>query len=301
MSPVELRRILSEWRLRVQRVKDILQPPTWDETEWRRFSQALALLVRDHGRSWIIDPNVYWDLRWKLQDGGDLVCQVEHVPNEKTSLVVAQTGGFAAEAGSYTWLWAEFDLEGNFSRDPYWVDGAWKDALTTLLLPFDRQSSYMLAGRTATPDSLLLQEGARPNDGQYSLALPAGFGTENTPAPTQAESAPSNEIPPETPASTPEPPPVGPSAEIPVSEPAPSPIVVEAPISDPILSEPAASDSSSVPATMPEKISPVGDHDGELARLCRKLARVRHFRSARKFQPRSYYRELPVKTSALPR
>jgi len=174
ISPVELHRILGEWRVRLSRVKDILQPPTWDEKEWRQFSQALALMVRDHGRSWIIDPNVYWDLRWRLQDGGELVCQIEHVPGEKTSLVVAQNGGFAESVGSYTWLWAEFNMEGNFSRDPYWVEGTWKDALTSLLLPLDRQAAYLLAGRAETPDALLLQDGARPND-QNRLALMPGL------------------------------------------------------------------------------------------------------------------------------
>src|ERR1700728_3986369 len=171
MSPVEMRRILAEWRLRLQRIKEIVQPPSWAEPEWRQFSQALALLVRKHGRSWIIDPNVYWDLRWKLQEGGELIAQVEHVPGEKTSLVVAQNGGFAEEIGSYTWLWAEFNMEGDFSRDPYWVEGTWKDALTTLLLPLERQSNYLLAGMATTPDSLLLQEGARPNDGNYPIAF----------------------------------------------------------------------------------------------------------------------------------
>jgi hypothetical protein len=174
MSSVEMRRILAEWRLRLQRVKDIVQPPSWSEKEWRQFSQALALLVREHGRSWIVDPNVYWDLRWKLQEGGELIAQVEHVPGEKTSLVVAQNGGFAEQVGSYTWLWAEFNMEGNFARDPYWVEGTWKDALTTLLLPLERQSSYMLAGRAETPSSLLLQEGARPNDGNYPIAFLTG-------------------------------------------------------------------------------------------------------------------------------
>ena len=174
ISPVELHRILAEWRLRLMRAKEILQPPVWNEKEWRQFSQALALMVRDHGRSWIIDPNVYWDLRWNLQDGGELVCQIEHIPGEKTSLVVAQNGGFAQSVGSYTWLWAEFDLEGNFSRDPYWVEGTWKDALTALLVPLDRQSAYLLAGRAETPDSLLLQDGARPND-RHGLALLPGI------------------------------------------------------------------------------------------------------------------------------
>jgi FeS assembly protein IscX len=174
ISPVELHRILAEWRVRLHRAKEILQPPTWSEKEWRQFSQALALMVRDHGRSWIIDPNVYWDLRWNLQDGGELVCQIEHIPGEKTSLVVAQNGGFAQAVGSYTWLWAEFNMDGNFARDPYWVEGTWKDALTAFLLPLDRQSAYLLAGRAETPDSLLLQDGARPND-RGSLALLPGM------------------------------------------------------------------------------------------------------------------------------
>jgi FeS assembly protein IscX len=189
ISPVELRRILAEWRIRLSRAKEILQPPTWNEQEWRQFSQALALMVRDHGRSWIIEPKVYWDLRWNLQEGGELVCQIEHLPGEKTSLVVAQNGGFATEVGSYTWLWAEFNLDGNFSRDPYWVEGTWKDALTALLLPLDRQSSYLLAGRAQTPDSLLLQEGARPND-NYGLALMSGMESgENVAAREYDESA----------------------------------------------------------------------------------------------------------------
>jgi FeS assembly protein IscX len=176
ISPVEFARIFAEWRVRLHRAREILQPPTWNENEWRQFSQALALMVRDHGRSWIIDPKVYWDLRWNLQDGGELVCQIEHTPGEKTSLVVAQNGGFAQAVGSYTWLWAEFNLEGEFARDPYWVEGTWKDALTAFLLPLDRQSSYLLAGRAQTPDSLLLQEGARPNDGVALLPgiSPAG-------------------------------------------------------------------------------------------------------------------------------
>src|SRR5271163_4908692 len=174
ISPVEFARILSEWRVRLQRAKEILAPPTWSEQEWRQFSQALALMVRNHGRSWIIDPQVYWDLRWNLQDGGELVCQIEHIPGEKTSLVVAQNGGFAQAVGSYTWLWAEFNMEGNFARDPYWVEGTWKDALTAFLLPLDRQGAYLLAGRAETPDSLLLQDGARPND-RNTLALLPGL------------------------------------------------------------------------------------------------------------------------------
>jgi FeS assembly protein IscX len=186
ISPVELHRILAEWRVRLHRAKEILQPPTWNENEWRQFSQALALMVRDHGRSWIIDPNVYWDLRWNLQSGGELVCQIEHTPGEKTSLVVAQNGGFAEAVGSYTWLWAEFNPEGNFARDPYWVEGTWKDALTALLLPLDRQAAFLLAGRAETPDSLLLQDGARPNDGNR-LALMPGLSENDRAANTPKE------------------------------------------------------------------------------------------------------------------
>jgi len=194
ISPVELRRILGEWRVRAQRVKDILQPPTWNEQEWRKFSQALALMVRDHGTSWIIDPNVYWDLRWRLQDGAELVCQIEHIPGEKTSLVVAQNGGFATEVGSYTWLWAEFNMEGNFARDPYWVEGTWKEALTALLLPMDRQASYLLAGRADTPDSLLLQDGARPNDQNYMALMPGQREAEDEVADKAPEEKPKEPI-----------------------------------------------------------------------------------------------------------
>lgn len=160
---IELRRIISEWRLRWERIQAILQPPQWTEEDWKHFSKALLLLVRKHGTSWIIDPVAYWDLRWELQGGGDLICQIEHVPNERTTLIVAQTGGFAKEIGSYTWLWAEFDTEGNFSKNPYWVEGTWKEALATLLLPFHYQAGFYLEGPKATPEALLLQEGARPN------------------------------------------------------------------------------------------------------------------------------------------
>jgi hypothetical protein len=300
MSPVELRRIVSEWRLRVQRVKDILQPPAWDETEWRRFSQTLALLVRDHGRSWIIDPNVYWDLRWKLQDGGDLVCQVEHIPGEKTSLVVAQTGGFASatEGNSYTWLWAEFDLEGNFSRDPYWVDGAWKEALTTLLLPFDRQSSYLLAGRTETPDALLLQEGARPNDGQYHLPLPAGYHAENgqngspsaEAAPEDITSVDESISPPIIEPQAAEPPPASPPMETSVEGP-----MENAPASEPMAPANEAGVRDVQPEIPVEEIIPATIPGGQAARHWRQSARIRHARSARKIPPRSYYRKSVAK------
>ncbi len=163
LSAVELRRILSEWKIRLQRAQAILSPPSWNEDEWRQFSQAVTLLVRDHGTSWAIENNLYWDLRWQLQGGGELIAQVEHILEQKTTLIVAQTGGFVSDVDSYTWLWAEFDLTGNFARDPYWVDGTWKEALTSLLMPLQKQAGYYLGDTVQTPDSLLLQEGARPN------------------------------------------------------------------------------------------------------------------------------------------
>jgi hypothetical protein len=299
ISPVELRRIIAEWRLRVQRVKDILQPPTWTEREWRQFSQTLALLVREHGKSWIVEPNVYWDLRWRMVDGGELVCQIEHIPGEKTSLVVAQNGGFTDDRGTYTWLFAEFNMEGQFARDPYWVDGMWKEALAALLIPLDRQSSYMLVGRSETPDSLLLQEGARPNDGQIALALMLGqqngateqyAAEEPQPAPPSAEEPAPAQAEEPTPAPAEEPAP--PAAE---EQPAPSP---ESVVSVASSEEPApaayqngngTSENHAPPAPGPTAFT---IHPSRKpGRLRRERASVRHFRAQRRTQPRSYYRK----------
>ena len=311
ISPVELRRIVSEWRLRVQRVKGILQPNSWTEQEWRQFSQALALLIREHGQSWIIDPNVYWDLRWKLQDGGDLVCQVEHVPGEKTSLVVAQSGGFASQVGSYTWLWAEFNLEGDFSRDPYWVDGTWRDALTALLLPLDRQSSYLLAGRVNTPNTVLLQEGARPNDRYFNLELMprrAGQNGENG-SPLGGDGEP---LPPEAPEDeTPPEEPLPPFSEetsssngIEMTEPemngelsdslghqsfdeAPS---SAAPTAEPVFYRPSSENIT-------EGVEPARPPRGTMNRRRRQRAQIRYHRSLPALPVRSFYRELKVVAS----
>lgn len=88
---------------------------------------------------------------------GELVCQVEQHGPEKISLVVAQTGGFAEEIGSYTWLWAEFGTDGHFTRDPYWVDGAWKEALIGLLMPYQYRSNFYLEAPTETPAALMIE------------------------------------------------------------------------------------------------------------------------------------------------
>ena len=157
ISLVELHRLFHEWRQRIKRVQAIMQPPVWTEEEWRQFAQALTLLLQQHGTAWVNGEVQYWDLRWQLREGGELICQAEQHGAERLSLVVAQTGGFAAEAqsGSYTWLWAEFGADGHFSRDPYWVDGSWKDALISLLLPYQYRSNFYIEAPAETPQNLL--------------------------------------------------------------------------------------------------------------------------------------------------
>ena len=144
-----------EWRTRYQRVKAILNPPTWAETDWKQFGRCLVGLLQAHGASWSSEAKTYWDLRWHLRDGGELICQAE-ADSQKISLVVAQCGGWVEEAGSYTWFWVEFDLLGEFLRDPYWVEGTWREALMMLLTPYQQQSGYYLAGSAPTPPSLML-------------------------------------------------------------------------------------------------------------------------------------------------
>lgn len=156
ISTLELRRIFTEWRTRLQRVQAILQPPQWSESDWKQFGRGLVGLLQRNGATWMVESKTYWDLRWLLRDGGELICQVEYTPDEKISVVVAQMGGFVQEVESYTWFWAEFNPEGEFMRDPYWIEGTWKEALTTLLLPYQYQAGYYLAGSTPTPPSLML-------------------------------------------------------------------------------------------------------------------------------------------------
>ena len=159
LSTVELRRLFNEWGWRLKRIQAVLQPPVWSEEEWRQFAQALTLLLQKHGATWTAENAQFWDLRWQIREGGELICQAEQKGEDKLSLVVAQTGGFAEEVGSYTWLWAEFGPDGHFSRDPYWVDGTWKDALIGLLMPYQYQSNFYLAAPTETPAALMLGQG----------------------------------------------------------------------------------------------------------------------------------------------
>ncbi|PTY03062.1 hypothetical protein DB346_07355 [Verrucomicrobia bacterium LW23] len=159
-SPVEIKRLFNEWRLRFRRMAEIASPHEWNGDEWKAFAKALTLRVRDRGSSWQAGDTHYWDLRWQIAGGGELICQVEHIPGDKTTTIVAQTGGFASNVGSYTWFWAEFDVVGDFSRPPYWVDGTWKDALTSMLMPAHQRAAFLLEGPIATPAALLLQSGA---------------------------------------------------------------------------------------------------------------------------------------------
>lgn len=172
MFGVEFNRIVSEWRYRLDRIRTILNPPIWEEKDWREFCLLLAALIQKHGVSWIVDPNTYWDLRWQIQQsGGELICQVELHADQHLTLVVAQSGGFAEEVGTYTWLWAEFDSQGHFTREPYWVDGTWKEALMMLILPYQSRAGFFLKGQSVTPQDYLLQDGARPNPNAQQLRL----------------------------------------------------------------------------------------------------------------------------------
>jgi hypothetical protein len=156
ISILELKRVYMEWRTRLQRVNAILNPRPWEETDWKQFGRCLVGLLQSHGATWSSENKTYWDLRWNLRDGGELICQAEAVDNQKISLVVAQSGGWVEEAQSYTWFWVEFDMMGEFLRDPYWVEGTWREALMTLLTPYQQQSGYYLAGSAPTPPSLML-------------------------------------------------------------------------------------------------------------------------------------------------
>ncbi|MBX7156920.1 MAG: hypothetical protein K1X66_00840 [Verrucomicrobiae bacterium] len=155
MANLELLRILSEWRLRFKRIKEILAPPLWSKTDWQVFSCTLAVMVQKHGAHWEQEGKRYWDMRWSIREGGELVCQIEQMPQKSVCVVVAQTGGFAGDEG-YTWLWAEFDTQGQFIHDPYFVDGTWKEALLALLLPYSGRAGFYLGNRAASP--ALLQE-----------------------------------------------------------------------------------------------------------------------------------------------
>ncbi len=159
MGLIEFRRVISEWKQRFQRVAEIIAPPTWNESDWQVFSCSLAILIQKHGTHWIHGDNKFWDLRWNIKDGGQLVCQIEQKTDRTVSVIVAQEGGFAGN-DSYTWLWAELDTEGQFIEAPYFVEGTWKDALVALLIPFSNRAGFYLGDRAETPDTLMISAGS---------------------------------------------------------------------------------------------------------------------------------------------
>ncbi|MDZ4744255.1 MAG: hypothetical protein SGI98_12665 [Verrucomicrobiota bacterium] len=160
ISVVEFRRLVNEWKLRWSRIKTIVQPVGWGEQEWKQFARLLIALVERNGATWKDDAGTnFWDLRWNLKEGGTLIVQAQtNAGQDEMHLVVAQEGGFiGTNAESYTWFWAVFNQEGEFLRDPYWVEGTWKEALLQLILPYNYQAGFYLTGAAATPDQLLLE------------------------------------------------------------------------------------------------------------------------------------------------
>lgn len=165
MSFIEFKRLLEEWRTRLHRVQQILSPPQWSEADWNRFSRALYILVKKYGTTWQSDSQKqkqdeyeeskgqpehivhYWDVRWSLREGGELICQVEEEPAvSRRSILVAQSGGFAKGREHYTWFYGEFNEHGSFIGTPYWVDGNWKEALSMILLPQQVGAGFYLTG-----------------------------------------------------------------------------------------------------------------------------------------------------------
>ncbi len=162
MSIVELRRLFSEWRIRMARVQEVLQPRAWAPEEWNEFARTVTLITQKYGKHWTAgEPETrYYDLRWDLSEGGQLVCQFEDTANTKKSLVVAQYGGFADGTENYIWFYCEFNERGEFIGDPYWVDGNWKDALAMVLMPHKMAAGFYLQDAGAPIQQHLLQQGA---------------------------------------------------------------------------------------------------------------------------------------------
>jgi hypothetical protein len=156
MTLIELKRLCSEWRMRAQRVQEILQPPVWSNDDWNQFALTLVGVIRKYGKNWETDGTMYADLRWDLSEGGELACQFEDTPGGKRSLVVAQHGGFANGLENYIWFYAEFNEGGRFIGDPYFVSGNWKDALAILLMPHKSSANLYLAAPAAPLQNLLL-------------------------------------------------------------------------------------------------------------------------------------------------
>jgi len=74
-------------------------------------------MVRDHGRRLDHRPNVYWDLRWNLQDGGERRLPESSTSRVRNSLVVAQNGGSPRRSQLHLAL-AEFDMDASSPAIP---------------------------------------------------------------------------------------------------------------------------------------------------------------------------------------
>ena len=103
-------------------------------------------MVKAYGSTWKEGESTFWDVRWTLQDGGELICQTEMGDDGRQTLVVAQTGGFAEGLENYTWFYGEFGQTGDFLGTPYWVDGTWKEALAMMMLPQQAAAGFYLTG-----------------------------------------------------------------------------------------------------------------------------------------------------------
>jgi len=84
-------------------------------------------------------------MRWNIREGGQLVCQLEQDASLSLQIIVAQEGGFAGTE-PYMWMWVELDREGEFLREPFFVDGSWREALLVMLMPSHQQAGFLLGG-----------------------------------------------------------------------------------------------------------------------------------------------------------
>ncbi|MEM9445278.1 MAG: hypothetical protein AAGA18_07970 [Verrucomicrobiota bacterium] len=168
MGLVELRRLYSEWRIRLRRVQEVIQPTVWSEQDWNRFAHSLVIVINKYGNTWDQEETKFSDIRWDVEGDAQLICQTEISPS-KRSLVVAQQGGFADSNHNYTWFYAEFNEQGEFIGNPYWVDGNWKDALAMVLLPQQMAAGFYLQAsyNDGLKQNLLLQDAKSEGENKW--------------------------------------------------------------------------------------------------------------------------------------
>jgi hypothetical protein len=175
MNLIELKRHFAEWRIKLQRIQHVIQPPVWSDPEWNEFAKLVVGVTLKFGRTWCHEPTTYWDLRWELQEGGSLVCQFEDTAETKKSLVIAQYGGFADGTENYIWFYAEFNEHGGFIGEPYWVEGSWKDALAMILMPQKMAGGFYLSDAGAPIQAGLLTYTAPEGGGGHRSSAPVAM------------------------------------------------------------------------------------------------------------------------------